>query len=91
MLSPAQGARVLEVLGDCPADSTRAYCLEHLTVAVNIPPLHAATLVPLIQTLRATGDCAAQYGGFCDVEAHDTDDLLVWRPDRPAARGLQSA
>jgi hypothetical protein len=65
MLSRAQEARVLEVLSDCPADSSRTYCLEHLAVAVKIPPAHAANLVAFIQTVRAHGDCEAQYGGFC--------------------------
>jgi hypothetical protein len=33
--------------------------------------------------LRAKGDYEARYGGFCDAGGHDTDDLLVWRPDSP--------
>jgi hypothetical protein len=35
--------------------------------------------------VRAKGACEARSRGFCDAEGHDTDDLLVWRPDPPAA------
>jgi glycine cleavage system aminomethyltransferase T len=41
--------------------------------------------------LRAKGDCEARYGGFCDANGHDTDDLLVWRPDSPVQGGALSA
>ena len=88
MLSRAQEARVLEVLGDCPSGTLRTYCLDHLAAAVKIPAAHAAYLVAFIQALRAKGDCGAQYGGFCDADGHDTDDLVVWRPDSPV-RGVR--
>ena len=92
MLTRAQEARVLEVLGDCQSGILRTYCLEHLAVAVKIPPVHDADLVTFIQALRARGDCEARYGGFCDANGHDTDDLLVWKPDSPVeGEGTQSA
>ena len=78
MLSRAQEARVLEVLMDCPSDAIRTYCLEHLAAAVKILPTHAADLITFLQAMRAKGDCEAQYGGFCDADGHDTEDLLVW-------------
>ncbi len=35
------------------------------------------------------GDCETQSGGFCDVDAHETTDLLVWGPPtRLVAQGL---
>ncbi len=83
MLSRAQEARVLEVLGACPSGTLRTYCLDCLAAAVNIPPARAADLVAFVQASRATGDCEARFGGFCDAGGHDTDDLLVWRPDSP--------
>ena len=83
MLSRAQEARVLAVLGDCPSGTLRTYCLDCLAAAVNIPPAHAADLVAFVQASRAKGDYEARYGGFCDAGGHDTDDLLVWRPDSP--------
>jgi hypothetical protein len=79
MLSRVQEARVLDVLRDCTSDAIRTYCLEHLAAAVKIPPTHAADLITFLQALRATGDCQAQYGGFCDADGHDTEDILVWR------------
>jgi len=63
MLTRAQETRVLEVLGDCSSGILRTYCLEHLAVAVKIPPVHDADLVTFIQALRARGDCEARYGG----------------------------
>jgi hypothetical protein len=87
MLSCAQEARVLKVLGDCPSGTMRTYCLEHLLAATQIPSAHAFDLVAFTQVLQAKGECEARYGGFCDAEGHDTDDLLVWRPDSPAAQG----
>jgi hypothetical protein len=86
MLSRAQEARVLKVLGDCPSGTVRTYCLEHLLAAIKIPSAHAFDLVTFIQALRAKGECEVRYGGFCDAEGHDTDDLLVWRPDPPVAQ-----
>jgi len=83
MLSPAQEARVLDVLGDCPSGTLRTYCLDCLAAAVKIPPAHAADLVAFAQASRAKGDYEVRYGGFCDANGHDTDDLLVWRPDSP--------
>ena len=83
MLSPAQEARVLEVLGDCPSGTLKTYCLDCLAAAVKIPPAHAADLVAFVQASRAKGDCEVRYGGFCDADGHDTDALLVWRPDSP--------
>jgi len=83
MLSPAQEARVLDVLGDCPSGTLRTYCLDCLAAAVTIPPAHAADLVAFVQASRAKDDCEVRYGGFCDADGHDTDDLLVWRPDSP--------
>ena len=83
MLSSAQEARVLEVLGDCPSGTLRTYCLDCLAAAVSIPPAHAANLIAFVQASAAKGDCEARYGGFCDAGGHDTDDLLVWRPDSP--------
>ena len=92
MLSRAQEARVLEVLGDCPSGTQRTYCLEHLAAAVKIPPAHTADLVGFVQALRASGACEGRYGGFCDADGHDTDDLLVWRPDSLAeGEGPRSA
>ena len=91
MLSRAQEARVLEVLGDCPSGTLRTYCLDCLAAAVKIPPAHAANLVAFVQALRAKGDCEARYGGFCDANGHDTDDLLVWRPDSPVQGDALSA
>jgi hypothetical protein len=91
MLSRAQEARVLQVLGDCPSGTVRTYCLEHLLAAIKIPSAHAFDLVTFIQALRAKGECEARYGGFCDAEGHDTDDLLVWRPDPPVAQGALKA
>jgi len=84
MLSRAQGVRVLEVLRDSPSGTIRTYCLEHLAAAVKIAPAHAADLVAFLQAMHATGDCEAQYGGFCDADGHDTEDLLVWIRDLPA-------
>jgi hypothetical protein len=78
MLSRAHEARVLDVLRDCPSDAISTYCLEHLAAAVRIPATHAADLITFLQALRAKGDCEAQYGGFCDADGHDTEDLLVW-------------
>ncbi len=49
MLSPAQEARVLDVLGDCPSGTLRTYCLDCLAAAVKIPPAHAADLVAFVQ------------------------------------------
>lgn len=66
MLSRAQEARVLEVLGDCSSGTLRTYCLDHLAAAVKIPPTPAADLIAFLQAMRAKGDCEAQYGGFCD-------------------------
>jgi hypothetical protein len=83
MLSRAHEARVLDVLRDCPSDAIRTYCLEHLTAAGKIPSAHAVDLIAFIQALQAKGDCEAQYGGFCDADGHDTEALLVWRPDSP--------
>jgi hypothetical protein len=83
MLSCAQEARVLEVLGDCPSGILRTYCLDCLTTAVNILPAHAADLVVFVQASRAKGGYEVRYGGFCDAGGHDTGDLLVWRPDSP--------
>ncbi len=83
MLSRAQQARVLAVLGDCPSGTLRTYCLECLAAAVKIPSAHAADLVAFVQASRAKGDYEVRYGGFCDAGGHDTDDLLVWRPDSP--------
>jgi hypothetical protein len=83
MLSRAQEARVLEVLAACPSGTLTTYCLDHLAAAVKIPVAHAADLVAFVQASRAKGDCEARYGGFCDADGHDTDDLLVWRPDSP--------
>lgn len=87
MLSLVRESRVLEVLGHCPSGMVSTYCLGHLAAAVKIPPAHAADLVALVQALRAKGDCQAQYGGFCDMEGHETDGLLVWRSDRPVGQG----
>ena len=84
MLSRAQETRVLEVLGDCSSGTLRTYCLDHLTAAVKIPPTPAADLIAFLQAMRAKGDCEAQYGGFCDADGHDTEDLLVWIRDSPA-------
>jgi hypothetical protein len=39
-----------------------------------------------LQALHAKGDCEAQYGGFCDADGNDTEDLLVWIRDSPAER-----
>jgi len=80
VLSRAQEARVLDVLADCPSGMLRTYCLEHLAAAVKIPPSHAPDLVAFVQVLRARGVCEGRYGGFCDANGHNTDDLLVWRP-----------
>jgi len=91
MLSRAQEARVLDVLRDCPSDSIRTYCVEHLAAAVKIPPAHVVSLITFVEAVRAKGDCATQYGGYCDAEGHDTDDLVVWKPDRPAAQAAQNA
>jgi hypothetical protein len=84
MLSRAQEARVLEVLRDSPSDTIRTYCLEHLAAAVKILPTHAADLIAFLQAVRAKGECEAQYGGFCDADGHDTEDLLVWIRDSSA-------
>ena len=83
MLSRAQEARVLVVLGDCPSGTVRTCCLEHLLAAVKVPTAHAFDVVAFVQAQRAQGECEARYGGFCDAEGHDTDDLLVWRPAVP--------
>ena len=91
MLSRAQEARVLKVLGDCPSDMVRTCYLEHLLAAIRIPSAHAFDLVAFIQAVRAKGACEARYRGFCDAEGHDTDDLLVWRPDPPVAQGALKA
>jgi hypothetical protein len=91
MLSRAQEARVLEVLGDCPSGTLRTYCLDCLAAAVKIPPAHAADLVAFVQASRAKGDCEVRYGGFCDADGHDTDDLLVWRPDFADSGGTLGA
>lgn len=77
-------ARVLEVLRNSPSDTIRTYCLEHLAAAVKIAPTHAAEFLACLQAMRAKGDCEAQYGGFCDADGHDTEDLLVWIRDSPA-------
>ena len=81
MLSSAQEARVLDLLADCPSGTVRTYCLELLAAAVKIPPALTADLITFVQALRARGACEGRYGGFCDADGHDTDDLLVWRPD----------
>jgi hypothetical protein len=85
MLSRAQEAWVLEVLGDCPSGTLRTYCLELLAAAVKILPTHAADLITFLEAMRAKGDCEAQYGGFCDADGHDTEDLLVWMNVTPPA------
>jgi hypothetical protein len=91
MLSRAQEARVLEVLRDCPPDAIRTYCLDHLSAAGRIPLAHTADLIAFIQALHAKGDCQAQYGGFCDADGHDTEDLLVWRRESMGEGGTLSA
>jgi hypothetical protein len=90
MLSRAQEARVLEVLRDCPSGPIRTYCLEHLAAAGKIPSAHAADLIAFIQALQAKGDCQAQYGGFCDADGHDTEDLVVWRRQSAGEGGTLS-
>ena len=90
MLLRAQGVRVLEVLRDSPSGTIRTYCLEHLAAAVKIAPAHAADLVAFLQAMRATGDCEAQYGGFCDADGHDTEDLVVWRRQSAGEGGTLS-
>jgi hypothetical protein len=55
MLSRAQEARVLEVLGDCSSGILRTYCLDHLAAAVKIPPTPAADLIAFLQAMRAKG------------------------------------
>ena len=88
MLSRALEIRVLKVLGDCPSGTVKTYCLEHLLAAIKIPSVHAFDLIAFIQALRSRGECEARYGGFCDAEGHDTDDLLVWRPDSRAVQDV---
>ncbi len=89
MLSCAQEARVREVLGGHPPGTIQTYCLEHLAAAARVPPGHIADLAAFARTLRSRGDCETQSGGFCDVDAHETTDLLVWGPPtRLVAQGL---
>jgi hypothetical protein len=52
---------------------------------------HTADLIAFIQALHAKGDCQAQYGGFCDADGHDTEDLLVWRRESMGEGGTLSA
>ena len=59
MLSRAQEARVLKVLGDCPSGTMRTYCLEHLLAATQIPSAQAFDLVAFTQVLQAKGECEA--------------------------------
>jgi hypothetical protein len=91
MLSRAQEARVLEVLRDCPSDAIRTYCLEQLSAVDKIPSAHAANLIAFLQALQAKGDCQVQYGGFCDADGHDTEDLLGWRRESMGEGGALSA
>jgi hypothetical protein len=87
MLSHAQEGRVLELLRNCPSGTVITYCREHLEAAGKIPSAQAADLIAFIQALQAKGDCQAQYGGFCDADGHDTEDLLVWRRESTGAGG----
>jgi hypothetical protein len=85
MLSRAQMTRVRQILESAPPRSIRTFCLAHLAAAAKIPSGHLADLAAFVRILGAHGDCDMQVGGICDAHGHDSDDLLVWRPDRPAA------
>jgi len=67
MLSRAQEARVLKVLG-MPIRHCEDVLPGTPAGAIKIPSAHAFDLVTFIQTLRAKGKCEARYGGFCDAE-----------------------
>jgi hypothetical protein len=85
MLSRAQLTRVRQILESAPPRFIRTFCLKHLAAAAKIPPRHLSDLTAFVRILGAQGDCDMQVGGICDAEGHDSDDLLLWRPDRPAA------
>ncbi len=92
MLSRAQEARVRDVLANHPPGTIQTYCLEHLAAAVKIPPGHLADLAAFVRNLREHGTCRTQYGGTCDVDANETDRVLIWGPapmaGRPAAPNM---
>jgi hypothetical protein len=87
MLSRAQEARVLEILGRPPSGIISTYCLEHLAAAAKVSPGHIGDLAAFVRALRMMGDCETRPSGFCDANRHETKQLLVWGPlNRLAAR-----
>ena len=87
MLSRAQEARVRAILWNSPAGTIQTYGLEHLATAATIPSGHLPDLAVFVRTLHERGDCQRRFGGFCDVDRHETKQTLVWGPPtRLAAR-----
>ena len=77
MLSRAQEAWVLEVLGDCASGTLRTYCLEHLAAAVRMhlpPALEVVGEVPVFLDMNDFGQVSVQEReralGGCDPDGH---------------------
>jgi hypothetical protein len=87
MLSRAQEVRVREVLANHTPGTIQTHCLEHLAIAVKIPPGHLADLAALVRSLREHGACQTQYRGLCNADTHETHRVLMWGPPMPMAGG----
>jgi hypothetical protein len=81
MLSRAQEARVRAILWSSGAGTVQTYRLEHLAIAVKIPPGPMSDLAVFVRTLHERGDCQRRFGGFSpDADRHETRQTLVWGP-----------